>query len=115
MWSVWIGYIVACTVIGMAYRRQVGLAIEKELDLYPFLSAATGLAFFVMGSSYWGWCYAFGAAFFALALLMTADPAWGPIEFGTLWAVSLSLIGLRLRGLAAETGSRPGAPHSDAS
>jgi hypothetical protein len=106
MWSVWIGYIVACTIIGMAYRLQVGLAIEKELDLYPFLSAVTGLAFFVMGSSYWGWCYAFGLCFFGLALVMTADPHWGPIEFGALWAASLSLIGLRLRGLAAEAGSR---------
>jgi serine/threonine-protein kinase len=114
MWSVWIGYIVACTVIAIAYRLQVGWAIEKELDLYPFLAAATGLAFFVMGSSYWGWCYAFGASFFGLALLMTADPAWGPIEFGTLWAVSLSLIGLRLRGLAAETGGHLDTDHPSA-
>jgi serine/threonine-protein kinase len=105
MWAVWIGYIVACTIIGIAYRIQVGLEIEKELDLYPFLSAVTGLAFFVMGSSYWGWCYAFGLSFFGLALVMTADPHWGPIEFGTLWAASLCLIGLRLRGLAAEAAS----------
>jgi serine/threonine-protein kinase len=35
----------------------------------------------------------------ALALLMTLDLRWAPLEFGTLWAVVLGIIGMRLRRL----------------
>jgi serine/threonine protein kinase len=99
MWSIWIGYLGSCAVLGVSYRLQVGPAVELEGKLYPGFAALAGLAFFALGSGYWGWCYAFGLAFYGLALLMIVDLRWAPIEFGTLWAVVLTVIGLRLHRL----------------
>jgi hypothetical protein len=101
MWSIWIGYLGSCTVLGLSYRLMVGPAVELEVNLYPALAGVTGMAFIVLGSSYWGWCYAFGLAFFGLALVMTLDLNWAPIAFGTLWAAALVTIGLRLHRLAS--------------
>ena len=77
------------------------MAIEWELTLYPSLAAVTGLIFFVMGSNYWGRCYAFGVAFFALALLMAWRIELAPLAFGALWAGSLVAIGRHLQRLGA--------------
>jgi serine/threonine-protein kinase len=107
MWSLWIGYVATCCLLGMTYRLRVGTAAELELNLYPSLAAITGLVFCVMGSSYWGWCYAFGLAFYGLAFLMTADLRWGPLEFGVLWAVVLTVIGLRLHRLGRDRRTAP--------
>jgi hypothetical protein len=101
MWSIWIGYLGSCTVLGVSYHALVGLAVEFEGNVYPGFAATTGLAFIVLGSSYWGWCYAFGLAFWGLAFLMTVDVRWAPLEFGTLWAVVLVVIGLRLHRLGS--------------
>jgi serine/threonine-protein kinase len=112
MWSVWIGYVAACMALGLSYRLVAGPAVELEVNLYPGLAAVTGMAFFVLGSTYWGWCYAFGLAFFGLALGMTLDLRWAPVEFGLLWAAVLVAIGLRLHRLAGEgpPGGRPEGP-----
>ena len=76
---------------------------------YPFFAITAGMAFFFLGSSYWGWCYAFGLAFFALSALMLINTEWAVLEFGALWAVCLVIMGARLRGLAKERGeARPG-------
>jgi serine/threonine protein kinase len=101
MWSLWIGYVGTCYVFAMAYRLVVGPAVELEVNLYPGLAAITGMAFFVLGSSYWGWCYAFGLGFYLLALLMALDLHWAPLQFGILWGVTLVVIGVRLRRLGS--------------
>jgi hypothetical protein len=85
--------------LGVSYHAMVGLAVELERNVYPGFAAMTALAFIVLGSSYWGWCYAFGLAFWGLTFLMIVDLRWAPIEFGTLWAVVLTVIGLRLHRL----------------
>jgi hypothetical protein len=69
--------------------------------VYPLVAAVTGMPFLILGSCYWGWCYLFGAVFFALSFIMTLDLRWAPVEFGATWAVALGTIGLRLRRLAA--------------
>jgi len=97
MWSIWIGYVATCTLLGLTGRIINGLAIEWELSLYPSLAAVTGLIFFIMGSNYWGRCYAFGVAFFAVAVLMSWRLAVGPLAFGALWAGSLVAISRHLR------------------
>jgi serine/threonine-protein kinase len=108
MWSVWVGYMVACFVLASTYRLVVGqVAVELELNLYPGLAAVTGMAFFVLGSSYWGRCFAFGLAFYGLAFLMTLNLGLAPVEFGILWAVVLTTIGRRLRGLG-DNGKKQG-------
>jgi hypothetical protein len=104
MWTVWIGYVLTLYVLGLAYWIRIGLGwwtSEQELQLYPTIAAVTGLAYFVMGCSYWGWCYAFGLSFQAVALLMLIDLRWAPLEFGALWAMALTVIGVRLRRLAS--------------
>jgi serine/threonine-protein kinase len=101
MWSVWIGYVGSCYVLAFSYRLVVGFEdAAVELKLYPGLAAVTGMAFIILGSSYWGWCYAFAAAFYGLALLMTLDLRGAPLEFGILWALVLTVIGRRLHRLA---------------
>jgi serine/threonine-protein kinase len=101
MWSTWIGYLWSCVVLGVSYRVVAGWAVELDVNVYPGFAALAGLAFFVMGSNYWGWCYAFGLAFSGLPFLMTVDLRWAPIEFGALWAVALTVIGLRLLRLGS--------------
>ena len=78
-----------------------GLAVEWELTLYPSLAAVTGLIFFIMGSHYWGRCYAIGDAFFPLAPLMAWRLELAPLEFGGLWAGSLVTISRHLQRLGA--------------
>ena len=90
-----------CGLLGLTGRLMNGLAIEWELTLYPALAAVTGLIFFIMGSNYWGRCYAFGIAFFALAPLITWRLYLAPLAFGALWAGSLVAIGRHLQRLGA--------------
>jgi serine/threonine-protein kinase len=99
MWSICLSYVATCVVLGMSYRMVFGNAVELELKLYPALAAVTGMMFFVFGSSFWGRCHAFGAAFYLLALLMTLNLSLAPIEFGLLWALALTVIGLRMNRL----------------
>jgi serine/threonine-protein kinase len=106
MWSIGIGYVSTCTLIGLTGRLMNGLAVEWELSLYPTLAAVTGLIFFIMGSSYWGRCYAFGVAFFALALLMAVRLDLAPLAFGALWAGSLVAIGWHLQRLGARAAQK---------
>jgi serine/threonine-protein kinase len=102
LWSVWLGYILACFLASEITRRLAGAEAMYRGDFYCYYALLAGMAFFVLGSSYWGRLYAFGAAFFALALVMTIDTHWATLEFGGLWFVTLCLIGLRLRRLGRE-------------
>jgi serine/threonine protein kinase len=104
LWTLWIGYMaayeVSVIVYGMLVRR--GLSIDdiphgSELLRYPSSAVLSGLVFFVMGSNYWGRCYAIGALFFMLALVMPLRLDLAPLEFGALWSATLTFIGLHLR------------------
>gem|GEM_PF-5565170 len=99
LWSTWLGYIASGFILAIAYRLGAGWTTSIELNLYPLMAAMTGMAFVVLGSSYWGRCYAFGLAFYGLALLMHLDLRWSPIEFGVTWSAVLIIIGNRLRNL----------------
>lgn len=97
LWSIWIGFLIACGLVALVSQMLVGLERIYDFFLYPYWAILTGLAFFAMGSSYWGWFYAFGLAFFVLAILLPLCPIAGPLAFGVLWAGSLVIIGQRLR------------------
>ncbi len=101
IWSIWGGYLVVGLVLGFS-NRAVLLGWETAVGtrLYQSLSCLTALALFATGAQFLGWCYAFGAGFLALAVVMELDLRWAPLEFGLLWGAMLLLIGLRLRGLA---------------
>jgi len=107
LWGIWLGYLAGGGSLFLIDRQLVNLDGAPELSMYPAWSVLTGLAFFVMGSNYWGHCYAVGAAFFGLAMLMPFKLAWAPLLFGLAWTVTLLVIGLRLRGLGKEGDSSP--------
>jgi len=110
LWTIWIGYFAAYGVAILATRLMVARfeplmtgaftrhALMETLP-YPFVSAVAGLAFFAMGSNYWGRCYAIGVAFFVIAAAMPFHLEWAPLEFGLLWAAALTALGLHLRKL----------------
>jgi serine/threonine protein kinase len=104
LWSIWIGYLIASAVVIAAEWMLVanGVIEKHELAKFPILSALSGLAFFIMGSNYWGRCYAYGVFFFALCLIMPFKLAWAPLEFGFLWAFCLNDVGRYLRRLGRE-------------
>ncbi len=104
LWTVWISYVLTCTVVARLLRGMFGEEALYEGKTYPFFCAITGLAFFVLGSSYWGMCYALGLAFFVLSGLLLLDPLWGPLAYGGLWTAALLTVGLRLRKLGQERG-----------
>jgi serine/threonine protein kinase len=104
LWSIWIGYLVSFVALVWVSRGLVGKDEEwQELELYPFCAILTGLAFFVMGSNFWGKCYAIGLAFFGLAGLMTINLTYAPLELGTLWLVTFFVIGLHVRRIGTES------------
>ncbi len=102
LWSVWIGYMLAC-VLTSAVNSELNQFLDRRehLTMYPMWCILTGLAFFVMGSNYWGWCYALGLCFFILSLAMPLNLAWAALEFGLMWSFALTFIGLHLRRIAA--------------
>jgi serine/threonine protein kinase len=111
LWTIWLGYLGAYAINVLVSRLlawhgfiATGPGGEHwgDLILYPYSAIVSGLAFFVMGSNYWGRCYAFGVAFWALAALMPLHLEWAPLEFGLLWSVTLTLVGLHLRRLGRE-------------
>jgi serine/threonine protein kinase len=110
LWTIWIGYFTTYFFIVIVMRSLAYLEILQagqhwpareyflELLPYPFISLVSGLAFFIMGSNYWGRCYAIGAVFFLATPVMTLDLTMGPLIFGVLWAIVLAMMGLHLRG-----------------
>jgi serine/threonine protein kinase len=101
LWAIWIGYLVACMVVGAVKIQMLKLGLAPdELTMYPVWATLTGMAFFIMGSNYWGRCYAIGVGFFILSAVMPLALRWAALEFGVAWCISLTLIGLHLRRLA---------------
>jgi serine/threonine protein kinase len=120
LWTIWIGYLVSygtgTFVVAGIFRAGLVLPGPAAPDAYeilltyPFSSLLSGLAFFVMGSNYWGRCYAVGVAFWALALFMPGHLTWAPLEFGLLWSGFLFALGLHLRRLSQQAAAERGPP-----
>jgi hypothetical protein len=102
LWSVWVGYVIACQLTGEVVRRLFGAETAYEGKHYLFFCAMTGFAYFVLGSSYWGMCYAIALVFWAASLLLLLDPSCGALVYGGLWTLALLFLGLRLRRLGGE-------------
>jgi serine/threonine protein kinase len=103
LWSIWIGYLGA--YIAMVLVSRKAFAAESgwnELEMYPYTAILTGIAFFAMGSNFWGHCYTIGLAFFVLATLMPLNLMLAPLELGVLWSGTLAAIGLHLLRLGRE-------------
>jgi tRNA A-37 threonylcarbamoyl transferase component Bud32 len=102
LWAVWLGYILSCVLLAVIVKLQFGVERLYDRIEYPYLTIMAGMAFFFLGSSYWGGCYAIALAYFVLAALMLLDMRWAVLEYGTLWGAVLALIGWHLRRLGRE-------------
>jgi serine/threonine-protein kinase len=105
LWSVWLGYFIACAVISAIDAQVSGLAEMLHGSLYAHQSVAAAVCFFVMGGAYWGRFYPLAVVFFALAIAMPLCREWSPLVFGSSWAVALTLIARHLRRLGVATGN----------
>jgi serine/threonine-protein kinase len=102
LWSIWVGHLFAGVAVFLGCRLTSGADyVHGFLLAYPGYAALTGLAFFVMGSTYWSREYAFGLAWVALAALMPLFLPYAPLAHAGLSAVCDVLIGLYLRRLDA--------------
>jgi glucan phosphoethanolaminetransferase (alkaline phosphatase superfamily) len=111
LWSIWVGHLFASVAVFLGYRLTSGADyVHGFLLAYPAYAALTGLAFFVMGSTYWSREYTFGLAWVALATLMPLFPPYAPLAHAVLSAVCDVWIGLHLRRLAAAESLRKDRP-----
>jgi hypothetical protein len=111
LWSIWIGFLIGCVTVVFAGGQLLSPSDEHKTGLYVLWSLLAGLAFFVMGGSYWGRCYAFGLAFFGLAVALPALPREVvPLGYGGMWTVALVSMGLHLRRLASEAEAEAAPP-----
>ncbi len=105
MWSLWLGFISACWMTAIVtVILQVLVYPEKganALVVYPHFAIISGMLFCALGRSFWGYCYAFGAMFFILAVVFPFCLHLSPLLFGTVWGLVLVTLGHRLRGLAS--------------
>jgi eukaryotic-like serine/threonine-protein kinase len=111
LWTIWIGYLISYGAAYVVVRALIDYDIFQpgrnapphwdNLVLYPISSVLSGLAFFIMGSNYWGRCYAIGLAFLGVAMVSSLYLLWSPLAFGVLWAIALCSLGVRLRNLGA--------------
>jgi serine/threonine protein kinase len=118
LWTIWVGYLITLVVNWLVcwqlrnydVVRPGGAAPPRwdEYFMYPFITMLSGLAFFTMGSNYWGRCYAVGAAFFVLAVVMPLGLEYSPLAFGLLWSATLAALGLHLRSLGHKQKSDAG-------
>jgi serine/threonine protein kinase len=93
LWAAWGGYLIAYISMGWVVER-LG---HDHLSSYGPTAVLAGLAFLVMGSHVWGWCYVIGLGFMAFGPFLVGldNPNLAPFWFGVLWGVALAIIGLR--------------------
>lgn len=100
MLSIWIAFFLSCWLcLLVAFLMATPDNPLDQIMLYPYFAILSGVIYCVIGSNYWGQCYIFGGAFFALSLAMTLELTLAPLQFGGLWAICLMLIGRRLQFL----------------
>src|SRR6185295_15541446 len=96
LWSIWIGYLVGSLALYLVdYLMTAPGEAFYGLRAYPPMAVLASLAYFLLGSSYWGYCYLIGGLFLALAVAMTQWLSAAPLAFGMCWAASLVLVGVR--------------------
>jgi hypothetical protein len=103
-WAIWFSYLAGSVVLAAASWLHWWQASPAQpfdpLVLYPQLAVLASIGFFVLGSSYWGYCYVFGFAFLVLSVVMSLTLWWSPLLYGICLGSCFALLGRRLRGLA---------------
>jgi hypothetical protein len=65
--------------------------LPEPLPLAPILALLSGMGFVTLGATVWGWFYVWGAAFFALALVISVCMPIGLLLLGLGWFVCLTM------------------------
>jgi len=103
MLSQWIAFILGCHLavyVAVVVHLLSGSSGPMYLfDVYPTFAILSGVLWFTPGSNFWGYCYAFGAAFFGLAAILPFTQDIEPLMFGCLWSVCLWATARRLERL----------------
>jgi serine/threonine protein kinase len=99
LWSIWIGHFLTDLTLFAAIRFS-GRTLAETVEISFIIKAAlTGMAFFIMGSDYWGRYYLYGLGWMAAAALMVFVPAWGPLIFAFGAAVCAWYVAWSMRQL----------------
>jgi hypothetical protein len=81
-WSLWSAQAMASLMLCLAYRFAGGQDYLASMHAaYPAIAGVTAVAFFGMGSVYWGRHYIFGFLFLALIVPAALFPIWAPLGF----------------------------------
>jgi hypothetical protein len=108
LWAIVFSYLGATLCSIFVYQELThGTPDPDARTLFPVWSILGGVAFYVLGSSFWGRCYAISVAFFVLALLMPLYLVLAPLAFGSMWTVALVASGLHLRRLGRPPENTP--------
>lgn len=91
VWAVWVGYLLARAATSLLWQLQG----RPYTEVYAFSAVLNGLAFFAMGSHFWGGCYAIGLAFFSAAPLLARLAESAALWLGTLWFLALLAVAWR--------------------
>lgn len=103
MLSQWIAFLAGCNLtVAVAVIAHHQTYTKEEFGIftvYPVFAILSGVLWFSLGSNFWGFCYAIGAAFFGLSVVMPLMPMAAPIVFGLFWSACLWSISRRLKNL----------------
>jgi hypothetical protein len=100
-------------MIGLLLILVVGLRLaapDRPSDLLfvcPLWAILAGMTFFSLASNA-GVLYGIGVLCFVVAMVMTLEPFWAPLEAGLLMTFNLTAEGLFLRRVGGEPGTRSG-------
>ena len=117
LWTIWIGYFLASGAAALIdaqlfVREEAGVRTDiSRWTMYPYSALLSGLAFFVMGSGYWGGCYLIGLGFLVVAAIMPQKIETAPLLFALMWSATLCTLGLHLRQIGRGEKQACEAPH----
>ncbi len=93
IWSIWIGYLATLGVM----NALLLIGGVDQSALFPIASALSGFGFIAMSGHLWGGCAVLGGLFLVGSIATAQFPSVAPIVFGSIWLVSLLVLGQRYR------------------
>lgn len=100
LFNIWVGFLICCFLFGLLSGNSLGpMTPLDELRIYPPLCVLSSFALLVTGTGYCGYCHV-GAGLFVVLALSASLLAHAVVPiFGIVWAITLTLIAMRLDGL----------------
>lgn len=103
LWALWLAFVAGSMVLAcISHMAGSPEHPSNDLLLYPQMSVFASMGFFIMGSSYWGYCYVIALGFLIMAPIMQVYLDWSPILYGLLWCIGFMALSARFRKLSRE-------------